>query len=419
LLLHIAAEIEHSLMVEYLYAGFALGGPEVKEHKQQVTRWQETILGIAKEEMGHLMTVQNVLRCLGGPLNLDRQDYPWDSAFSPFPYQLEPLTRESLAKYVFAESPPPKEWSGPEAEEIRRLAFGSAGTPVHRVGELYACILKLLSNEEALADTDFRASTYPFQANPDEWGRGYQDGARGNATGTAMSGTPNLILVPVTSRTDAINALTAVATQGEANPTADDTAPSHFARFLAIFRQFPKDDSWVPSRNAPRNPYVTTVDDAGADVRGNPGTPITHPDAALWAHLFNVRYQLLLTNLLRTFEYPSNLSETSTATPRGLLIHSTFGEMYNLRALAMILVQAPLSLAGTDRVAGPPFQMPFTLTLPMDAIDRWRLHLDLLASSATLVRALLSSTSAGNRPYLLALKSADDQVTTMIKALLR
>jgi hypothetical protein len=55
----------------------------------------------------------------------------------------------------------------------------------------------------------------------------------------------------------------------------------------------------------------------------------------------------------------------------------------------------------------------------MDAIDRWRLHLDLLASSATLVRALLSSTSAGNRPYLLALKSADDQVTTMIKALLR
>jgi rubrerythrin len=29
-----------------------------------VRRWQEIILGVAKEEMGHLMTVQNVLTAL-------------------------------------------------------------------------------------------------------------------------------------------------------------------------------------------------------------------------------------------------------------------------------------------------------------------------------------------------------------------
>jgi hypothetical protein len=45
--------------------------------------------------------------------------------------------------------------------------------------------------------------------------------------------------------------------------------------------------------------------------------------------------------------------------------------------------------------------------------------LDLLASSATLVEALKSSSSAGARPYLFALKAADDQVTAMIEALLR
>src|SRR5882762_8626083 len=52
LLLHIAAAIEHALMVEYLYAGFSLCGPQLLPTRQvEVAEWQETILGIAKEEM--------------------------------------------------------------------------------------------------------------------------------------------------------------------------------------------------------------------------------------------------------------------------------------------------------------------------------------------------------------------------------
>jgi hypothetical protein len=27
--------------------------------------------------MGHLLTVQNILALLGGPINIDREDYPW------------------------------------------------------------------------------------------------------------------------------------------------------------------------------------------------------------------------------------------------------------------------------------------------------------------------------------------------------
>ena len=49
LLLHIAAEIEHCLMVEYLYAAYSLGGPHVPEDKRSdVTGWQVVISGIAK-----------------------------------------------------------------------------------------------------------------------------------------------------------------------------------------------------------------------------------------------------------------------------------------------------------------------------------------------------------------------------------
>src|SRR5262249_26108498 len=80
-LLTIAAQIEHSLMVQYLYAAYSLGGRQVpQQHRDDVAAWRQLILGIAKEEMGHLATVQNALRFLGAPLALDREDYPWDIA---------------------------------------------------------------------------------------------------------------------------------------------------------------------------------------------------------------------------------------------------------------------------------------------------------------------------------------------------
>src|SRR5215472_10141366 len=105
-LLSTAAEIEHSLMVQYLYAAYSLGGPQVPvDQQKEVLSWQQSILGIAKEEMGHFLTVQNVLRLIGGELNLSREDFPWDVPFYPYDFALEPLTRSSLSKYIFAESP--------------------------------------------------------------------------------------------------------------------------------------------------------------------------------------------------------------------------------------------------------------------------------------------------------------------------
>jgi hypothetical protein len=419
-LLNIAAEIEHALMVQYLYAAFSLGGPKVPAERWiEVTGWREIILGIAKEEMGHLMTVQNVLRCLGGPLNLDREDFPWDSDFYPFPFKLEPLTRLSLAKYVYAESP--ADWSGAEADEVRALAEHGVGNPrpINRVGKLYAAIEDLLSDKSLIKDDDFRGSTFPYQANWDEWGRGYQGGERGNSTKAAMAGTPDVLLMPVVARTDSVVALKKVADQGEANPTADDGAPSHFARFLRIFRKFPEDHSWSPTRPVPLDPMVlseTQESEAGEEWGG---TLITHPESKLWAHLFNIRYEVLLTSLLHTFEYPNNVSEVSQTTPRGLLLHSTFGEMYNIRALSEILVQMPLAPGNSPPMAGPPFQIPYTLKLPVDAVDRWRAHLDLLQVSIALTDRLLRVPGQRHGPYLRTLCEADRQLIAMIEQILQ
>ena len=161
-------------MDQYLYAAWSLGGPQVPpEHAARVRAWQEVILGVAKEEMGHLVTVQNVLRFIGAPLNLSRDDYPWDVPFFPFPFQLEPVSLDSLAKYVFAESP--TDWEGPLADEIRNRV-AKATTQPHQVAALFELMVKLLANDELLPDSVFRPSTYTTQASWDEWGRGYRDG---------------------------------------------------------------------------------------------------------------------------------------------------------------------------------------------------------------------------------------------------
>ena len=91
MLLHIGSELEHGLMVQYLYAAYSLGGDHLSEEDQaEVQQWQDLILTVAREEMGHLLTVQNLLCVVGGPISFDRENYPWDSPFYPFQFNFEP-----------------------------------------------------------------------------------------------------------------------------------------------------------------------------------------------------------------------------------------------------------------------------------------------------------------------------------------
>ena len=408
-LLHVDAEIEHALMVQYLYAAYSLGGPQVPQaHRAAVRGWQEIILGIAKEEMGHLISVQNALRLVGSPLNLGREDYPWDVPFYPFPFTLEPLTLDSLAKYVYAESP--EDWTGPLADEVRERVHAQVDDP-HRVGELFALLISLLEDPDYVPDAAFQANTYPFQASWDEWGRGYAGGARGNATGANPKPTPDVLVVPLASRDDAVNAMTQIAQQGEAPVSADPDAPSHFARFLKIYVEMKAcaGQGWSASRPVAVNPYVSLdpgMDPAEGLAEAETTSAITHPESRLWATLHNLRYRMLLTYLTHSFTLAGGLAAAGVFTPRGAIVNATFGEMYNLRAISEILMQLPLgSRAGV--CAGPPFQMPYTLDSPLGEANRWRLHLDLLDAADRLVAALLVASPPERHPYLLSLREAD------------
>jgi Ferritin-like len=420
-LLNVDAEIEHSLMVQYLYAAYSLGGPQVpEEHWNRIRGWQEVVLGIAKEEMGHLISVQNVLRLIGAPLNFARDDYPSDTLFYSYPFALEPLTPSVLAKYVFVESP--TDWSGPDADAVKKL-LPSTATPTYSVSKLFAELIGLVKHPDFLPDDAFQSETWPYQAKWDEWGRGYKGGARGNAEGVAPADTPDLLVEAVASRDDAVRSLKKIAEQGEANPDPDTTSPSHFARFLKIFKDMEKlqptwtKQKWTPWRNVAENPYIPA---AGASSRGKHRDVITHPEAVLWAHLFNVRYRMVLAYLTHSFDLDGGLNETAPWSPRGTLISATFGEMYNMRAIATFLVQTPLSKKANKegKFAGPPFQMPYTLARPAGEVNRWRLHCNLLSASAPLIADLLKLSDPSRHRYLHSLCEADQKLLDVIDHIL-
>lgn len=103
-LLKEVTEIEHSLMLQYLYAAFSLK-PQYKNIAGYGVPTSNDLLGVAIQEMQHLGSVNRLLVALGASPNLDAQDFPYEPDIYPCEMNLESLSRESLAKYVFAEAP--------------------------------------------------------------------------------------------------------------------------------------------------------------------------------------------------------------------------------------------------------------------------------------------------------------------------
>jgi hypothetical protein len=422
-LLHTAAEVEHALMVQYLYAAFSLGeepfrGPNVPSNAQTlVDDWRETILDIAKQEMGHLITVQNLLRFIGGSLNFEREDFPFRSLY-PFRFQLEPLTKDSLAKYVAAEMPANPAIQPAELTEIIERATGSAGgLNVNRVGPLYAeltTIFEPSTTSTKLSDDDLFPDTADrFQASARAW---------------HTSPTGRIIVRQLRSRDDAVQALKKIDEQGEGLGLPTDPTASHFSSFIRIYRQYPETDErrgrvdWIPFRPVPTNPN-TLISPSSVDHLED--GRITDPISRLWAQLANVRYRMLLLNIAHALqlEVPVEEMDGFITTMRENLTEWAFQEMRGenfdggLKGLSERLVRLPLKAEGSsqEQVAALPFELPYTLALPDRDRDHWRLHLALIEGARSLIAQIERESAPVSDALLVELKGIDDERQRRIK----
>ncbi|RZL85271.1 MAG: hypothetical protein EOP32_00405 [Rhodococcus sp. (in: high G+C Gram-positive bacteria)] len=374
ILLETAAEVEHALMVQYLYAAYSLkSAGEVTDAAQKkvlkdtsAESWPQVLRSVAREEMGHLMTVQNLLLLLGLDPNFEREDFPPRKQLYPFPLHLEALSRKSLAKYVVAEAPS----DAADIGDIVEVATESAGETINRVGILYGLLGLVFSRVDDVAagvsghaewdeiirtlsiaayqqtppdtwhlgDDAFQQGTETRQADPDDWNAGQ---LRVHQTG---------------DRTAAIQAIRDIGEQGEGPGRGDES--SHFERFRKMFRGhegepgFPPPGSWQPTRAVPTDPKVTDVAD---------------PRTRGWMELADIRYALLLGFLEHYL--------VAADDDRPMLTAWIYAEMRSRIAyIARELTTMPLDDGAGRAVAGIAFTLPPELHLPQDDAQRWRLH---------------------------------------------
>ncbi len=102
-LLKEASEIEHALMIQYIFAAFTLK-PQYQGLVGSAEPTGDSFLGVAVQEMQHLAAANKLLVALGSAPNLERQDFPTEPDIYPFEFSLERLTKLTLARYTYVEA---------------------------------------------------------------------------------------------------------------------------------------------------------------------------------------------------------------------------------------------------------------------------------------------------------------------------
>ena len=114
-LLSEAAQLEHMIMCQYLFAEFSLkqGTDEglTAEQAEVVDRWRETLHSIAVEEMLHLALVANLSTAIGAAPTFGRPNFPQRSGYFPSPIQLDlqPFGEQALQHSCISSGP--RGWS--------------------------------------------------------------------------------------------------------------------------------------------------------------------------------------------------------------------------------------------------------------------------------------------------------------------
>jgi len=396
-LLQIASEVEHAFLLQYLYASYSLNR---SLRNADVRTVADSFVSIAKQEMAHLVTVQNLLLALGKPLDFNREDFPAHPDLYPLPAALEPVSSDSIAKYVTAEAPvfddippvdqPTASRAVAQAEQASHHAYD-----IHRVGAIYAVIYWLFqSGDQAegpwslspaviasllakygagfhIRDSDFAdpAHIANLAAIPEEW-----------------NGDESMHIDPTYPRSSALVAVKNISFQGE-GPSQGSEAPSHFDVLLAIYRDHLPNLPANAVLDVPSNPFVVA----------NPSHPtaepseVSHPTTGNWCTLFNLRYRILLLDLVAGL----SLNRAVNADLRNTLIMEwavEFEMSFALSRIAKLLTGKPRTTDGKrPQFAGAPFT--FGEALPNTACGLWKEQLLLLQRSASTITILLGTSS--------------------------
>jgi len=339
-----AAQVEHLIMCQYLYAGFSLkaGSQDglTAEQAAAVARWREVLTGIAIEEMLHLALVFNVMTAIGAAPPLSRPNFPpsIDDLPGGVQFRLLPFGTDSLTHFLYLERPEGMERmdaegfvpTTPPRDPIE------AGEAISRAQDFGTVVHLYRGIEQGLAALSGRFGE-----------RGLFVGPRRTQATPELFRWPQLVAVhDLASATAAINE---IIEQGEG--ARGDWRPAHYGRFLAIWEEYAKLTAADPAFE-PAFPVIPAFARQPYDIT-EPQPLVTDPLTCSIAEVFNLGYEVLLQILNRFFTHTDETGEQLE-----ILVGAAFGLMAGvLRPLGRTLPRLPAGPDHPGRTAGPTFEM--------------------------------------------------------------
>jgi hypothetical protein len=343
-----AAQIEHMIMCQYLYACFSLKTePDeglTAEQAEAVARWRETITGIAIEEMLHLALVANIMSAIGAAPSLSRPNFPRHSEYLPpaMEFALLPFGSAALTHFLYLERPE-------GMERVDAAEFVPAAPPPEPVGDAE---LMPRSQDFATVGHLYRGIEEGLSRLADRIGERVLFAGSPRAQATAeLFHWPQLIAV--TDLASARAAIDEIIEQGEG--ARGDWRPAHYGRFFRIWNEYQRllkeDPSFEPAR-----PVIPAFTRQPFDIE-EPQPLVTDPATRGVAELFNLGYEVLLQVLTRFFTHTDETDKQLDALVQAAL--AIMGGV--LRPLGAALTRLPAGPANPGRTAGPTFEMYYQM----------------------------------------------------------
>jgi hypothetical protein len=392
--LNLAAELEHALLVQYLFAALSCrptpeqsaldANPERAWRAHEIVRQiQRDLYRICREEMAHLGTVCNLLASIAAPPHFERPDMEnvrarlfgaaGASSNVPIDFALQRLGPASLLRFQRFEEP-----AGDENAHFHADRDVVRAAPDHfeydTVGRLYGVI------DEGFTLLGCRPGFKLFIGTGDVQDRWHWDAG--------------LRISPVSDVASARTAINFIVIEGEGSRGA--AGRSHYRRLQTMVRGLT-----FLTRRVALDAHVWPVVDnpatlparVGAKVNllaENDGNHLTLEYRC--AELFNSAYTCMLQMLAQFYDPAGEPAEA-----RIVLAHSSKQAMSGvLRPIGEVLVQLPAH-GYRDQHAGPPFEIYGAVRLPARRNDRWILLLERVTQIASVCRALQHEHEACKR----------------------
>ncbi len=338
-----AAELEHGIMCQYLFAAFTLKQDEgeglTPEELAAARRWRKVISHVATQEMLHLALVQNLLSAVGAAPHLSRPNFPHPVSHYPAGVHLAllPFGEQALRHFMFLERP-----EGMDLNDGDGLAaFGRAvphmmpsdivprGQDFATVGHMYRSI------EAGFAHLSAKyGEKWLFVGPP-----------RAQATQQHFRWPE---LVAVTDLASAQRAIDEILEQGEGPRGHWESA--HFGQFVSILDEFEQareaNRGLVPAR--PVLPVNVRPCDRDVEV-----ALTDDPVTAKVMDLFNVAYEVLLQVFERFFAHTDETDAQLKA-----LADATIALMFQvIKPLGDLITTLPAGPSYPGVSAGPSFEL--------------------------------------------------------------